>query len=175
MRARVLLAVVAALVIATAASANDAPGPKSPWEGFGAGSWVHRKKTTKMSAPGLSMPEEIAETRETLVRVTDDAHMVHRETKTASGWESSGEFPFPRRAAAASMPEDGPVPRVEPEDLGTEKVTVEGKAIICKKARTKVASTTTTTWTSQAHGVLKTETESDFRSEEHTSELQSPC
>jgi hypothetical protein len=160
MRSRVLLGVVCAFALATVASAADAPADKSPWEGFGVGSWVHHKATTKMGGGGLSMPEEVEETRETVVRVTDDAHTIKREKKTATGWETTGESPVPRRTAPAPTPDAESVPKGESEDLGTEKVTVEGKAIECKKVRTKVGDSTTTTWTSAKHGVLKAEGES---------------
>ena len=156
MHARFPFAVVTALAIATPAFAADASSAKSSWEGFGVGSWVRRKTTKKMDIPGMSMPEEVADVRETLVRLTDDAHTIRRESKTETGWESSGEVSYPRRDAAKPA-DDGSAPNVE--DLGTEKVTVEGKAYDCRKSRTTLGDTVTTTWTSTSHGVLKTEVE----------------
>src|SRR5258707_904003 len=87
-------------------------------------------------------PEDVIET---LVRLTDDAHTINRESKTDTGWESSGEVSILRRDAAKPAPDDGSAPKVE--DLGTEKVTVEGKAYDCKKSRTTFGDTVTTTWT----------------------------
>ena len=154
MRASAYFGMISALALATVASAAEAPGPKSPWEGFGVGSWVHLKTTTKTRGPGLSMPDETTETRETLAKVTAEAHTTKRETKTTTGWEVVGESVHARRV------EESP-PGVETEDLGTEKLVVEGKAIECKKVRTKFARTIITTWTSRTYGVLKTESDND--------------
>ncbi len=159
MRARFPFAVATALAIATPAPAADAPRAKSPWEGFGVGSWVHVKKVKKMDFPGMAMPDEVTDVRETLVRRTDDAHTVGRESKTdETGWASTGEVSYPRRDAPGPAPGGGAAPKVE--DSGTEKVTVEGKAYDCKKSRTTSGDTVTTTWTSASQGVLKTEVES---------------
>ena len=159
MRVRVLIGVLSALALATVASAADVPVVKSPWEGFGVGSWAHHKKLSKWT--GLSMPDMAEETRQTVVKVTDDAYTIKTEKKTTAGWESAGESPSSRRAAAISPPDDGSGPKVESEDLGTEKITVEGKAFECKKVRTKIGESITTTWTSQTHGVLKTDSDND--------------
>ena len=86
MRVRVLIGVLSALALATVASAADVPVVKSPWEGFGVGSWAHHKKLSKWT--GLSMPEMAEETRQTVVKVTGT---------------DSGSQPTMRRAAMTAI------------------------------------------------------------------------
>jgi hypothetical protein len=159
MRARPLVAVAALLSLAAAASA-DAARPKLPWEGFGVGSYVHTKQSTKMSMAGMpAMPEQPAtETKQTLVKVTDEAWTVKTETKMGETWTGGTEMVLPRKFSTDKVP--GMDPKVVPEELGSEKVTVEGTAYDCKKTKVKTAQGgTVTAWTHEKEGALKTETE----------------
>jgi len=158
MRAGIVVGVTV-VSLAAAAWAGDPPAVKMPWDGFGADSYVQYKATTKVTMPGQAMPEQVTETKETLVKVTDEAFTVRYETKAPTGWTKTAEIQIPRKISKLPMP-TGDEPKAATEDLGTEKVTVEGKEIECKKVRVKVAgASTTTTWTSETHGVLKFETE----------------
>ena len=153
MRLRLALASVALCVLASSALAAP-PAVKGAWEGYGAGSWVASKTTTKMEAGGMAMPAQETESRQTLVKVTDDEWTVKNETKVGEDWTNAVEFKIPRKAPAGTE-KDAP----KPEDLGNENVAVEGKDYACKKQRSVVTGTTTTTWTNEQHGVLKYESE----------------
>jgi hypothetical protein len=136
---------------------------KGPWDGYAAGTWVHHKNTTTMQIPGVEMPPQVQETKQTLVQVTEEAWVVRTEVKMGESWMTGGEFPWPRKAPAVRTP-DQPAPKVE--ELGSAPVTIEGKEYAAKKVRTTgtypggAGTVTTTTWASEEHGVLRSETES---------------
>jgi|GEM_PF-2528370 len=133
------------------ASAGDAePAARLPWDGFAVGSSVHQRTTTTMSVEGV--PPQTSETRQTLVKVTDDAYTIQHETKVGDAWMGM-ELPFPRRAAGAAAAVEAP----KLEALGDEDVTVDGKAYPCKKVRSVFPGGATTTWRHATEGVLKFE------------------
>jgi hypothetical protein len=149
MRVRALVP-VAVLSLASPASAADAP--KGLWDGYGVGTWVTSKTTSKMTMPGMeAMPESVNESRQTLVKVTDAAWTIKTEMKTGEEWTNAMEMDIPRKAEAVT----GTTPK--PEDLGTEKVTVEGKDYTCKKQRVTTPAGTVTSWVSEEAGLLKSE------------------
>jgi hypothetical protein len=156
MRIRLAAGLAVLVAFASVASAADPVKVKSPWD-FGVGSFVHMKMTTKMSMPGApAMPDQVSETKQTLVKITDEAWIVKTETKMGETWMTGTEFPWPRKVNPGEVTKDV---KVETEELGTEKVTVEGTAYECKKVRMKGAFGTTTTWVNEKLGALKTETE----------------
>lgn len=155
MRVHFVAATALWLSLAGTARAAESPPHRSPWEGFGVGSYVQFRSTMKIEGVGKTIPDDVTETRETVVKVTEDAHTIRHEKKTAAGWTKTGEVDVPRK----SPKPDADVPQPEVEDLGTEKLTVEGKAIECIKVRTRYGDTTSTTWFTKAHGVLKYESE----------------
>jgi hypothetical protein len=161
MRHRTAAGLGSVVLLAGVALAGDVPGYKSPWEGYGVGSYVEMKTTSKTSGPGMpEMPGSVTWSRETVVKVTDEAHTIKRESRVAEApWTASGEYPFPRKMKMPELPRGMDVPKApDREDLGTEKVTVEGTAYECRKWRMKVDPSTTTTWEHEKHGLLKSET-----------------
>jgi hypothetical protein len=145
-------AAVAAFVVASAAQAEDAPAWKDGWTSFKPGSSVTMKISMKMSMPG--MPEQPpTETRQTLVSVTDKEYVVKTETNMMGTW-SGQDMTFPRKATGEGM--DVKPPPVE--ELGEEKVSVEGTDYATKKTKIVSNGATVITWTSKEHGALKVET-----------------
>lgn len=155
MRLRSPLAVALVLAATPLAFAGDTP--KGMWDGCAKDSWVQTKTTTKMQMPGVEMPDNTSETRQTLVKVTDDEWTVKTETKSGDAWVNANEFTIPRKVskAVADAMKDAP----KPEDLGTEKVTVDGKEYACKKSKTVFNGVTATSWVSEEHGLLKSVSE----------------
>ena len=141
---------VAAAVLGafSTASAGDPPPYKGPWDGFGAGSSVTTKSTTSM--PGMDATS--TETRQTLVKVTDEAYVVKSEMKVGEEWMGQ-EMTIPRKATG----EDPNLPKPKIEDLGTEKVTVDGQDYECKKQKTVTGDASAISWTHEKHGALKVE------------------
>ncbi len=150
MRLFASLAFAATTLVATAALAGDA-ATRLPWDGFGVGSYVHLRSTTTMSVEGV--PPQTSESKQTLVKVTDEAFTIKQETKVGEDWMGS-EMPFPRKATGTPTDVQGP----KPEELGDENVSVDGKDYACKKVRYTAMGATTTTWTHATEGVLKSET-----------------
>lgn len=150
MRLFASLAFAATTLVATAALAGDA-ATRLPWDGFGVGSYVHLRSTTTMSVEGV--PPQTSESKQTLVKVTDEAFTIKQETKVGDDWMGS-EMPFPRKATGTPTDVQGP----KPEELGDENVSVDGKDYACKKVRYTAMGATTTTWTHATEGVLKSET-----------------
>jgi hypothetical protein len=154
---RALPCLASFLLLAAVAQADTAM--KGPWDGFGVGTWFHVKSSTTMQIPGVDTPPTVQEMKQTLVKVTDAEYTVRTEVKMGDAWTGASEFPFPRKGT----PVEG---EVEPkrEELGSDKVTVEGKEHGVKKVRitTTVAGTTTTTlsWESAEHGALRSESTS---------------
>jgi hypothetical protein len=148
-------AAVAALFAANSAVAADAPTWRDPWASFKPGSSVTMKSTTKMSMAG--MPEQPGqESRLTLVSVDDKAYVLRTETKMGETWTAAGEdMSVPRKPPTLEGP-DGKLPPVE--ELGEERVSVEGTDHATKKTRVSQSGSTATSWVSKEHGVLKTET-----------------
>jgi hypothetical protein len=135
---------------ATAAAAEPPP-VKGPWDGFGAGSSVTQKST--MTSSMAEMPATTTETRTTLVKVTDDACVIKTETEVGEEWMGQ-EMTIPRKATGT---EDPNLPKPKVEDLGTEKVTVDGTDYECKKQKTVMDGSSGISWTHEKHGVLKVE------------------
>jgi hypothetical protein len=141
--------IVAAVTVAAPRAASAAE-PKSPWEGFGAGSYVHQKTSSTMSGiPNMpSMPPQESESKMTLVKVTDDAWTVKMETKVGGSWQAN-EMVIPRKAPPGTEP--------KVEDLGTEMLTIDGQSLSCRKQKVVVAGTESLTWTNAEHGAVKSE------------------
>ena len=143
------LAFAATVLFASVAAAGDA-ATRLPWDGFGVGSYVHTRSTTTLSVEGV--PPQTSESKQTLVKITDDAWTIKQETKVGDDWMGS-ELPFPRKATGT--PTDVQAPK--PEELGDENVAVDGKDYACKKVRVTAMGMATTTWTHATEGVLKSE------------------
>jgi hypothetical protein len=145
----------AVLALAAVAQAADAPPAGDGWSSYGVGTTVHTKSTTKttMATPGApAMPEQVTENRTTLVAVTEKEYTLKSEAKLGEEW-SAQEIKLPRIAAGEAKPPEG----AKVEELGNEAVTVEGASIPCKKTRTTLGANVTTTWTSEKHGLVKSE------------------
>jgi hypothetical protein len=154
MRRRSLLAVACSLalpaVLLSASRPAAAGEPKGMWDGLGVGSFVHQKTTSKTSgiAGVPDQPPTVSETKMTLVKVTDDAWIVKIESKMGDDWMPGVEMTYPRKGT--------PQPKVE--DLGEEKVTVDGQELVCRKEKTVIAEATTLSWRSEKYGPVKSET-----------------
>src|SRR5262245_52761498 len=149
---RIALAALPVLALVLAPSPRPAAAEetkvKLPWDGFGVGSFVHQKSTSTTTGPGMeNVPPQVTEMKQTLVKVTDDAYTVKNETKMGEEWQGM-EIPFPRKGTGAEQDTKGP----KPEDLGEEKVSVDGTDITCKKTRLVADGATTTSWTHEKHG-----------------------
>jgi hypothetical protein len=143
-------------VTALVGTAFAAETLKLPWDGYGEGSFVLMKTTTKTVMSGgpaemPAMPEQVSEMRQTLVKITDKAYTIKSEIKVGDTWMPS-EYDMPRVATDATKPEQ------KPEELGNEKLTVEGVEIDCKKQKMVVMGSTTISWTSEKYGLVKSET-----------------
>lgn len=132
-------------------AAAEEPAAKLPWDGFGVGSSVHLRTTTTMSVAGV--PPQTSESRQTLVKITDEAFTIKMETKVGEEWMAT-EMPWPRKATGVAPVAETP----KPEELGDEDVTVDGKAYPCKKLRIVAQGTTVTSWVHAVEGALKVET-----------------
>jgi hypothetical protein len=130
-----------------------------PWDGFADGSWVQMKNSTTMEMPGAPATPQVQETRQTLVKTTDEAWTIRTETKVGDAWENPFDFPFPRKAKPGESEDVKP----KEEDLGADKATVEGKEYAVKKVRTTYTmgdvTTVTVSWVSAEHGALRAESE----------------
>jgi hypothetical protein len=145
---RIVPSVLVAAAVSLLAGHALAGEAKGLWEGCGVGSFVHQKMTMTMSMAGV--PPTTTEMKSTLVKVTDAAWTVKTETKVGEEWMGA-EMDYPRKATGTAP--DAP----KPEDLGEEKVTVEGKDLACKKQQVKVGDQTVTTWTNDTYGVVRSE------------------
>jgi hypothetical protein len=155
MRLRLALASVALATLSSTALAAP-PAVKGMWDGYGVGSWVSMKSSSKMEAGGMAMPAQENESRQTLVKVTDDEWTVKMETKTGGALGNAMEMKIPRKAPTGTA---GTTEAPKPEDLGTENVSVEGKDYACKKQRITISGTATTTWTNEENGLLRMDSE----------------
>ena len=135
--------------------------PKGLWEGCKEGSWVTTKTTQKVTMGTMKIPEQVSEARQTLVTVTDEAWTVRSERKKGDAWLKSTEVAIPRTVPEkyAKMAD-----ALKPEDLGTEKLTVDGKEYACKKTRVTIGKMVITNWVSEEVGVLKSENAGDISS-----------
>ena len=151
MRPSHLLAVIAVLALSPLAIAGDAP--KGMWDACGEGTWVETKTTSSREMPGMTLPANVSETRQTLVKVTDAEWVMKTERKAGGAWTGGMEIKITRIAPKnlAAVP--------TPEDVGSESVTVEGKEYPCKKTKLVFAGMTTVSWVSADQGVLKTESQ----------------
>src|SRR5688500_13304232 len=95
------LSLAALLVAVPSAFAAE---PKGVWDGFGVGSYVHQKSSTKMSGiPNMpNMEPQVTESKQTLVKITDDAYLVKYETKMGEEWQGH-EMPFPRKGTTSTQ------------------------------------------------------------------------
>lgn len=100
---------------------------KSAWTGHGIGSMVHRK--TKQTTP---MGEVLTEEKKTLAKITETHFELNVESKTMVGWTKSVER-VPKVVKVN-------LSKAKAEDAGEETLTIEGKAYVCKKKKTKDAS-----------------------------------
>ena len=148
MRIRSFAAALAA-VGALAVPALAADAPKGPWDGYGVGTTVTMKQTSKVAMEGA--PETVTQSRQTLVKITDAEYTLKMESEVGGQWLPAMEVPMPRKATVATA--EGP----KPEDLGEEKVVVGGESIACKKEKHVTGETTTITWTSAKQGLVKSE------------------
>ena len=152
---RMRISIVAATLLALALPSFAGGAVKGMWEGCKEGSWVLNKTTTKGSMTGGEAPDTVSEMRQTLVKVTDEAWTVKMEMKVGDTWGEPMEVPYPRIAAKAAVDaKDAP----KPEELGTEKVKVDGKDYDCKKTKQTEGKTSTISWVNEAEGLLKSET-----------------
>jgi len=147
-RSPLVLALLAALAAPVAAGEVAVP---SPWDGFGEGSWVIQKTTNKQAGDEAATGETLQ--RVTLTKVTDQAYTIKAETKVGDEWMGS-EYDAPRVAAATS---EAGVDAPKPEDLGTEKLTIDGVSVECRKSKFVAMGSTSISWTHEKHGVVKTE------------------
>lgn len=148
MRRPLATAFLAALAVAAPALAGDAAVSKGPWDGFGEGSWVLQKMSAKVEMPGMDAPSNESVTRQTLVKVTDKAYTVKSEQKVGEEWMGS-EMELPRTAATGATTEP------TPEELGAEKVSVDGEELPCRKRKVVAAGTETISWVHESKGTLK--------------------
>ena len=141
---------VAAVVLGLAATSFAGETPiQGPWDGFGVGSWVTTKQATAMAG----MPAQSTETKQTLVKVTDAEYVISMEMKMGEMTMPAQELKIPRTAAGAPTSD----PKAVVEDLGKEKVTVDGTDYECVKKKTTIDGNATLTWTHDKHGLLKLE------------------
>ena len=158
MRIRVALAVVTVLA-ALAPLSFAAFEPKGEWDGFGQGSWVLMKTTSKTITADMQVPDTVTEMRKTLTKVTDAEWVVTMETKAGDTWGVSTPMTLPR-VAPKGAPDPKDMPKVE--ELGADKVTIEGKDYACKKQKVSFMGDVGLSWVSEEHGELKWEsTEAD--------------
>lgn len=153
---RTSLALSFVITAAVAGTAFAAETLKTPWDGFGEGSFVLTKTTSKTVMAGgpaemPAMPEQVTEYRQTLVKITDKAYTIKNEMKIGDAWTPS-EFEMPRVAGEVTKSD------VKPEELGNEKLTVDGTEIDCKKQKVVVMGSTTISWTSEKYGLVRSET-----------------
>jgi hypothetical protein len=148
-----------ALLSAASAFAADAATYKMPWDGFGVGSYAQHRKTTKMElamkVPGMPEGGQTTETRQTLVKVTDEAYTVKHETKVGGSWQGT-EMTIPRKFDPRLMEMKDKM-GAKVEDLGSENLKVDGKEYAAKKTKVEVAGATTVSWTHETLGLLKSE------------------
>ena len=146
---------LAVLALAATAFAGDAKPAKDGWSSYGVGTTVTMKTTTKMTmamegAP--AMPEQVTESRITLTALTEKEYTLKSEAKVGEEWMGQ-DVKVPRTATGDVKPPEG----AKVEELGDESVTVDGTAVACKKQKMTFADNVTTTWTSEKHGVVKSE------------------
>jgi hypothetical protein len=154
MRRRLSFAFVAASLALSAVALAGEEKIKGPWDGLGVGSFVHQKTSSKTAGGGMpDMPAQVTESKQTLIKITDDVYTVKNETKMGDDWQGM-EIPWPRKAPVGPGV-DVKEPKVE--ELGTEKVSVDGTDVSCKKTKTTVEGMTTTAWTNEKYGVVKSE------------------
>jgi hypothetical protein len=160
-----VFAAVAALLAGRAAHAGDAPAPKDSWTSFKAGSSVTLKLSIK-TTPQVPELEGQGELRMTLVSIDDEEYVVRSEDRHdgESEWNNVKENTYSRKTA-----ENDAEKKAAPVQIpGEEKITVEGKAYVCKKMKAVSNGATEITWVSKQHGVLKTETSGPGRKKSTT-------
>ena len=153
MRARAPLAVAAVLAVLAPLS-FAAFEPKGEWDGFGQGSWVLLRSTTKTISPDAHV-DNVSEMRKTLVKVTDAEWTVRMETKKGDTWGEATPLTIPR-VAPKGTPDPKDMPKVE--EIGAEKLTIDGKEYACKKQKITFMGYVTLSWSSDEYGELKSET-----------------
>ena len=153
LRTAVVAAFVAAIVgsSATLARAEDAPAVKDAWASFKPGSSVTMRSVTRMGGDAGDQPPQ--ESRMTLVSVSDKEYVLKSEAKIQGEWLGQ-DVTTPRTAAA---PVAEPDKTAKPEDLGEDKLTIEGQEYVCKKQKSLANGTTTISWVYKDTEVLKTQ------------------
>jgi hypothetical protein len=152
-RSAFLSPAAAVLVLAAAAPSLAEQPSKNPWHGFGPGSTVHRKMVTTSSMGAMALPSQTVEMRETVVSATADEVVLKIEQKMGEMPWQGQETKIPLKASPGT---DVDAPKEE--DLGKDKVTVEGREYECAKKRVVMAAGTTVYWAHEKHGMLKSET-----------------
>jgi hypothetical protein len=140
-----------ALALSSTAAAAPPAAPGGMWDGYGPGSTVHTKMATSTEMPGMTMPPQSSEMKQTLVKTTDTEWVVKVEMKMGESWTTT-ENRIPRTAKGVEGVPDAP----KPEEVGAESLTVDGKAYACKKWKMVVQGMTTVSWTHDEAGTLKT-------------------
>jgi hypothetical protein len=151
MNARTALAVAVscALLCATAAAADLL---RDPWAGFAPGSFVHQRTTTRTSVANRG--DSATESRTTLVAADGPKVRLKSEFRVADGtWQAQEITIDPGAQGAVEAP--------RPEPLGEEKVTVDGRELVCRKQRTVAAGVTTVSWVHPDLGVVRSESRSE--------------
>ena len=134
---------------ASVAKAEDAPGWKDPWVSFKPGSTATYKTTSTSSVPGAKERPAL-ESRMTLVSVPEKEYVLRSEMKVGEAW-TGRDLTIPRKAAKEGVEP----PKVE--ELGEEKVTVDGTEYACKKTKITILGTTRIAWVHKELGALKSE------------------
>src|SRR5438105_3762080 len=149
----VVCVAVAALVAASAAQAADSPSSKDSWTSFKPGSSATLKTWIK-TTPEVPRLMGKGELRMTLVSISDEEYVVKSEKRSDSGgeWTDSEENTHSRKPTADDAEEAAPA-----QALGEEKISIEGTAYVCKRAKTISNGATEITWVHKQHGKLKSE------------------
>src|SRR6186713_2148808 len=94
------LAAVLATTVGLSASAFAADAPKGVWDGYGVGTTVTTKITSKVEMEGAQ--ESTTQNRQTLVKITDAEYTLKVESEVGGQWQPGMEVPFPRKATGVT-------------------------------------------------------------------------
>jgi hypothetical protein len=143
-------AAVTCVLLAAAAAAADLL--REPWAGFAPGSFVHQKTTAKTSV--ASRGDTVTESRTTLVAADGAKVTLKSEFRVADGaWQGHEMTIDPAVKGEVAAP--------RPEALGDEKLTVDGREVVCRKQRTVAEGITTVSWTHADLGLVRSESRSE--------------
>lgn len=178
-----LLAVFCVLASPGAVRAEETESPTESempdakgWGRHGVGTSIHHRTTTEATQPGAGTSKFVTETKKTLVRITD-THYVLEVVHTLAGRATTTEEKIAKTYTGDGFRRLVPFAAgidMKREELGTENVTVDGKAYECEKAALTISmsaiagrgvvgggrpggkeSFTTTVWEHAEHGLLK--------------------